>query len=69
MPVGLRVRERSPCAEDHDVRVEPDVDQGRAAEGRFEAGRRFCTRYRDPLGRAGLADAARRVAALLPEWG
>ena len=40
-----------------------------AAEGRFEAGRRFCARYRDPLGRAGLADAARRVAALLPEWG
>jgi len=39
------------------------------AEGRFEAGRRFCARYRDPLGRAGLADAARRVAALLPEWG
>ena len=40
-----------------------------AAERRFEAGRRFLARHRDPLGRAGLADAARRVAALLPEWG
>jgi len=40
-----------------------------AAEGRFEAGRRFLARHRAPLGRAGLADAARRVAALLPEWG
>jgi beta-N-acetylhexosaminidase len=40
-----------------------------AAWGRFEAGRRFLARHRDPLGRAGLADSARRVAALLPEWG
>ena len=40
-----------------------------AAEGRFEAGRRFLARHRAPLGRVGLADAARRVAALLPEWG
>jgi beta-N-acetylhexosaminidase len=40
-----------------------------AAERRFEAGRRFLARHCDPLGRAGLVDAARRVAALLPEWG
>jgi beta-N-acetylhexosaminidase len=36
-----------------------------AAARRFEAGRRRLARERDPLGRAGLADAARRVAALL----
>jgi beta-N-acetylhexosaminidase len=36
---------------------------------RFEAGRRFLARHRQPLGRAGLVEAARRVAALLPEWG
>ena len=36
---------------------------------RFEAGRHVLARRRDPLGRAGLAEAARRVAALLPEWG
>jgi len=40
-----------------------------AAVRRFETGRRLLARQRDPLGRAGLADAARRVAALLPEWG
>lgn len=39
------------------------------AARRFEAGRRFLAGHRDPLGRAGLAEAARRVAALLPEWG
>jgi beta-N-acetylhexosaminidase len=40
-----------------------------AAHRRVEAGQRFLARHRDPLGPAGLADAARRVAALLPEWG
>jgi beta-N-acetylhexosaminidase len=40
-----------------------------AAYRRFEAGRRLLDRHRDPLGPAGLADAARRVASLVPEWG
>ena len=40
-----------------------------AAERRFEAGRRFLARHSDPLGKAGLADAGRRLASLLPEWG
>jgi beta-N-acetylhexosaminidase len=40
-----------------------------AADRRFDAGRGLLARHRDPIGRAGLADAARRVAALLPEWG
>jgi beta-N-acetylhexosaminidase len=39
------------------------------AHDRFEAGRRVLARHRQPLGRAGLADAARRVAELLPKWG
>jgi beta-N-acetylhexosaminidase len=40
-----------------------------AAERRFDAGRAFLARHRDPAGKAGLADASRRLAALLPEWG
>ncbi|HYR65548.1 MAG TPA: beta-N-acetylhexosaminidase [Reyranella sp.] len=40
-----------------------------AAGRRFEAGRATLARHRAPLGGAGLADAARRLAALLPEWG
>jgi beta-N-acetylhexosaminidase len=40
-----------------------------AAGRRFEAGRAMLARHRAPLGRAGLPDAARRLAALLPEWG
>jgi len=40
-----------------------------AASRRFEAGRAFVARHRDPAGAAGLADAARRLAVLLPEWG
>jgi beta-N-acetylhexosaminidase len=36
---------------------------------RFDAGRAMLARHRAPLGRAGLADAARGLAALLPEWG
>ena len=36
---------------------------------RFDAGRSFLARHRAPAGKAGLADAARRLAALLPEWG
>jgi beta-N-acetylhexosaminidase len=36
---------------------------------RFEAGRAYLARHRSPAGRASLADAARRLAALLPEWG
>jgi beta-N-acetylhexosaminidase len=40
-----------------------------AAHDRVEAGRRLLARHRQPLSRAGLADAARRVAELLPKWG
>jgi beta-N-acetylhexosaminidase len=40
-----------------------------AAGRRFEAGRAFLARHRAPAGKAGLADAARRFATLLPEWG
>jgi beta-N-acetylhexosaminidase len=40
-----------------------------AAGRRFDAGRGFLARHRAPAGKAGLADAARRLAALLPEWG
>ena len=36
---------------------------------RFDAGRSFLARHRAPAGKAGLADAAKRLAALLPEWG
>ena len=40
-----------------------------AAGRRFDAGRAFLARHRDPAGKAGLADAGRRLEALLPEWG
>ncbi len=40
-----------------------------AAERRFDAGRHFLARHSEPLGKAGLADAQRRLASLLPEWG
>jgi hypothetical protein len=40
-----------------------------AAGRRFDAGRSALARARAPLGKAGLADAARQVAALLPAWG
>lgn len=40
-----------------------------AAGRRFAAGRAFLGRHRDPAGKAGLAEAARRLASLLPEWG
>jgi len=40
-----------------------------AAGRRFAAARAALGRSRNPLGKSGLADAARRVAALLPEWG
>ena len=36
---------------------------------RFDAGRSFLARHRAAVGKAGLADAAKRLAALLPEWG
>ncbi len=39
------------------------------AVARFDGGRRALARHRAPLGRAGLAEAGRRLAALLPEWG
>ena len=39
------------------------------AATRFAAGRSFLARHRDPAGKAGLADAAARLATLLPEWG
>jgi beta-N-acetylhexosaminidase len=40
-----------------------------AAGRRFDAGRGFLARHHDPAGQAGLADAAARLAALMPEWG
>jgi len=40
-----------------------------AAWRRFEAGRAFLARHRDPAGARGLSDAAKRLAELLPEWG
>ena len=39
------------------------------AVARFDRGRTALARQRAPLGPAGLADARRRLAALLPEWG
>jgi beta-N-acetylhexosaminidase len=39
------------------------------ARRRFKAGRAALARHRGPLGAAGLADARRRLAGLLPEWG
>jgi beta-N-acetylhexosaminidase len=40
-----------------------------AASRRFEMGRRFLARHRDPAGHKSLADAAKKLAELLPEWG
>lgn len=40
-----------------------------AADRRFAAGRTFLARHCAPAGKAGLADANRRLATLLPEWG
>ena len=40
-----------------------------AAGRRFDGGRAFLARHHDPAGRAGLAAAAARLAALMPEWG
>ena len=40
-----------------------------AAGRRFQDGRSFLARHRDPGGARGLAEAVRRVAELLPEWG
>jgi beta-N-acetylhexosaminidase len=40
-----------------------------AAGRRFEAGRHYLARHRDPLGRSDRADAGRKLSALLPEWG
>lgn len=40
-----------------------------AAVRRFETGRSLLGRARDPLGKAGLADAADRLMFLLAEWG
>lgn len=40
-----------------------------AAGRRFEAGRAFLARHRDPAGKKGLAEAAKRLTELLPEWG
>ena len=39
------------------------------AERRFDTGRRFLARHHDLLGKAGLAEAAHRLAELLPAWG
>jgi beta-N-acetylhexosaminidase len=40
-----------------------------AAGRRFDAGRAFLARHGDPAGKKGLAEAAKRLTALLPEWG
>lgn len=40
-----------------------------AASGRFDAGRRYLEQRRAPVGKQGLAEAARRLAGLLPQWG
>ncbi len=40
-----------------------------AAWRRFEAGRKALARARAPLGAAGLADAEKQVASLVPAWG
>ena len=40
-----------------------------SAGRRFEAGRRYLARHRAPLGKAARADAGRKLASLLPEWG
>jgi beta-N-acetylhexosaminidase len=40
-----------------------------AAQRRFQAGRDALHRHRAPAAKAGLADAAKRLAALLPAWG
>lgn len=40
-----------------------------AASRRFEAGRHYLARHRDPLGRSDRADVGRKLSALLPEWG
>ncbi|MBS0537486.1 MAG: beta-N-acetylhexosaminidase [Proteobacteria bacterium] len=40
-----------------------------AAGRRFDAGRKALGRARAPFGKAGLADAERQVASLLPAWG
>ncbi len=40
-----------------------------AAGRRFQEGRGFLSRHRNPAGPRGLADASRRMAELLPEWG
>ncbi|MBY0321316.1 MAG: beta-N-acetylhexosaminidase [Reyranella sp.] len=39
------------------------------AAARFAAGRSFLARHRNPAGKAGLADAARKLATMLGEWG
>ena len=52
--------------------VEVAAQTGRMTEAagrRFYAGQRFLARHRDPAGTAGLAEAARLLRALLPEWG
>ena len=39
------------------------------AAARFAAGRSLLARHRNPAGRAGLADAGRKLATMLGEWG
>ena len=45
------------------------IDDRVRRRGGFAAGRDVLARHRAPLGKAGLAEADRRLAALLPEWG
>ena len=40
-----------------------------AAQRRFQAGRDALRRHHAPAGKTGLADAAKKLAALLPAWG
>jgi hypothetical protein len=39
------------------------------AAARFASGRSLLARHRDPAGKTGLADAARKLATMLGEWG
>lgn len=64
--IALHCNGRMPEMVEIAGRVGPMTD---SAQRRFQDGRSFLARHRDPAGRKGLADAARRVAELLPEWG
>ena len=64
--VALHCNGRMDEMADIATRTGPMTD---AAGRRFDAGRSFLARHRAPAGKAGLAEAGKRLAALLPEWG